>query len=319
MAKYQWYPGHMTKARRMIEEDMRLVDVVIEVLDARIPYASRNPDIDRLSQGKGRVVILNKADLAERSATEAWIRYFAEKSIPAVALDARKSGISSSLSPAIREASAPVREKLRRRGMKERPMRVLIAGIPNVGKSTLINSFAGKAIAKTGNKPGVTKGKQWIRISKEAELLDTPGLLWPRFEDPAVGEHLAMIGAMSDDVVDTETLAVTVLGLLAERRGSVLRGRYAIAEAQSDAEASSPADNGPGRIDPDEAFAAIAKARGCLRKGGEADTEKAAAILIDEFRKGVFGPLTIEFPPKEDAAEGSVGQAEAERQSGQRK
>ena len=198
-------------------------------------------------------------------------------------------------------------------------MRVLIAGIPNVGKSTLINSFAGKAIAKTGNKPGVTKGKQWIRISKEAELLDTPGLLWPRFEDPAVGEHLAMIGAMSDDVVDTETLAVTVLELLAERRGSVLRGRYAIAEAQSDAEASSPADNGPGRIDPDEAFASIAKARGCLRKGGEADTEKAAAILIDEFRKGVFGPLTIEYPPKEDTAELSARQAEAERQSGQRK
>lgn len=309
MANYQWYPGHMTKARRMIEEDMRLVDVVIEVLDARIPYASRNPDIDRLSQGKGRVVILNKADLAERSATEAWIRYFAEKSIPAVALDARKSGISSSLSPAIREASAPVREKLRRRGMKERPMRVLIAGIPNVGKSTLINSFAGKAIAKTGNKPGVTKGKQWIRISKEAELLDTPGLLWPRFEDPAVGEHLAMIGAMSDDVVDTETLAVTVLELLAGRRADALRERYALTGASEETD----------RIDPDDAFTAIARARGCLRKGGEADTEKAAAILIDEFRKGVFGPLTIEFPPKEDAAEDSVGQAEAERQSGQRK
>lgn len=309
MANYQWYPGHMTKARRMIEEDMRLVDVVIEVLDARIPYASRNPDIDRLSQGKGRVVILNKADLAERSATEAWIRYFAEKSIPAVALDARKSGISSSLSPAIREASAPVREKLRRRGMKERPMRVLIAGIPNVGKSTLINSFAGKAIAKTGNKPGVTKGKQWIRISKEAELLDTPGLLWPRFEDPAVGEHLAMIGAMSDDVVDTETLAVTVLELLAGRRADALRERYALTGASEETD----------RIDPDDAFTAIARARGCLRKGGEADTEKAAAILIDEFRKGVFGPLTIEFPPKEDAAEESAGQAEAERQSGQRK
>ena len=309
MANYQWYPGHMTKARRMIEEDMRLVDVVIEVLDARIPYASRNPDIDRLSQGKGRVVILNKADLAERSATEAWIRHFAEKHIPTVALDARKSGISSSLSPAIREASAPVREKLRRRGMKERPMRVLIAGIPNVGKSTLINSFAGKAIAKTGNKPGVTKGKQWIRISKEAELLDTPGLLWPRFEDPAVGEHLAMIGAMSDDVVDTETLAVTVLELLAERRADALRERYALTGASEETD----------RIDPDDAFTAIARARGCLRKGGEADTEKAAAILIDEFRKGVFGPLTIEFPPKEDAAEEPARQAETERQSGQRK
>ena len=279
MANYQWYPGHMTKARRMIEEDMRLVDIVIEVLDARIPNASRNPDIDRLAQGKGRIVILNKADLAERSATEAWVRHFAKQGIQAVAMDARKSGISSALAPAIREASAPVREKLRRRGMKERPMRVLIAGIPNVGKSTLINSFAGKAIAKTGNKPGVTKGKQWIRLSREVELLDTPGILWPKFEDAQIGIKLALIGSIRDEILQTQDLAIWLLEFLCSQYEGTLRRRYEGADEELDAPAL---------------LTQIALLRGCMKKGGEPDTERAASLLLDDFRSGRMGRITLD-------------------------
>lgn len=202
----QWYPGHMTKAKRAMKEDIKLIDLVIELVDARVPLGSRNPDIDELAKGKGRIVLLNKADLADDGCTERWIAWFKEQGIHALRINARSGMGMKQIQPLVQEACKEKIERDRRRGIKNRPVRTMVVGIPNVGKSTFINSFAGKACAKTGNKPGVTKGNQWIRLNKTLELLDTPGILWPKFEDPNVGLCLAFIGSINDEILDKEEL-----------------------------------------------------------------------------------------------------------------
>lgn len=205
----QWYPGHMTKAKRMMQEDIKLIDIVIELLDARVPFASRNPDIDSLANNKFRLVLLNKCDLADEAVTARWEAYFKEKGIMVVTINARDGQGMKAITAKVQEACKEKTERDRRRGIMNRPIRAMIAGIPNVGKSTFINSYARKACTKVGNKPGVTKGKQWIRINKNVELLDTPGILWPKFEDELVGEHLAFIGSINDEILQKQSLPVS--------------------------------------------------------------------------------------------------------------
>lgn len=276
----QWYPGHMTKARRMMQDNIKLVDLVIELVDARVPLSSRNPDIDDLGRNKARLLLLNKADLADEAANEAWSGYFREKGFQVVKLDSRSKAGFKAVRAAIGEACREKTERDRKRGILNRPVRAMVAGIPNVGKSTFINSFAGRACAKTGNKPGVTRGAQWVRLNKQVELLDTPGILWPRFEDPAVGLKLALIGSIREEVLNTEELAMELLRFLNEHYKGLLRERYEIDEEGGAA----------------EQLRDIAEKRGCLRKGGEADTQKAAAILLEEFRSGKLGRITLEMP-----------------------
>ena len=264
----QWYPGHMTKAKRQMQEDIKLIDLIIELVDARVPLSSRNPDIDELGKNKARMILLNKADLADERQNRAWMEYFKEKGIYAVSIDSRNKGSMKAVSAAITEACKEKTERDRRRGIKNRPVRAMVAGIPNVGKSTFINTFAGKACAKTGNKPGVTKGKQWIRLNKSVELLDTPGILWPKFEDQEVGMRLAYIGSIKDDILNIEELALGLIGYLQEFYPAAIRERYNVEE----------------ELKPLDILTAVAKARGCLKKGEELDYEKASRLLLEEFR-----------------------------------
>ncbi|MBQ5952254.1 MAG: ribosome biogenesis GTPase YlqF [Lachnospiraceae bacterium] len=275
----QWYPGHMTKARRAMQEDIKLVDLIIEILDARVPRSSRNPDIAELGKNKFRLIVLNKADLADPAVTAAWETYFQAQGAFVAALDARTRGQMPALLKTVREACREKIERDRRRGILGRPVRAMVAGIPNVGKSTLINSLAGKSVAKTGNKPGVTRGDQWIRLNREVELLDTPGILWPKFGDPQVGRHLAAIGSVRDEILDREELAAEVLRLLREHYPEDLAARFPDLPEQ-----------GP------EALMQIAESRKAVKKGGEPDTEKAAAILLEEFRSGKLGRISLERP-----------------------
>ena len=205
---FQWYPGHMTKAKRMMQENIKLIDIVVELVDARIPYSSKNPDIDELARNKSRLIILNKVDLADPEATAKWEQYYNEKGFFVAKVNSQKGSGVKEVKRLIEEACKEKRERDRKRGILNRPVRAMVAGIPNVGKSTFINSFAGKACAKTGNKPGVTKGKQWIRLSKQVELLDTPGILWPKFEDQMVGLRLALIGSINDEILNTDELCM---------------------------------------------------------------------------------------------------------------
>ena len=278
--QYQWYPGHMTKAKRQMQEDIKLVDLVIELVDARIPISSHNPDIDTLGRQKSRMVLLNKADLADEAKNQAWCDYYKKQGIFAVRLDARNRGGMKDVQSVIQDACREKIERNLKRGIINRPVRAMVAGIPNVGKSTFINSFAGKACAKTGNKPGVTKGKQWIRLNKQVELLDTPGILWPKFENQIIGMHLAYIGSIRDEIVNREELAFELLKELLERYPGLLADRFALSAAQT----------------PLEALEQVAKNRSCLKKGGELDTEKAAAMLLEEFRSGKLGRITMEEP-----------------------
>ncbi len=278
---YQWYPGHMTKARRQMQEDIKLVDLVIELADARIPLSSRNPDIDQLAGGKARVLLLNKADLSSDSANAAWKKYFESKGIFTTTLDARGRQGARKVMPLIAEAGKEKKERDRKRGILNRPLRAMIVGIPNVGKSTFINSFAGKAAAKTGNKPGVTRGKQWIRLNKEVELLDTPGILWPKFEDQQVGKKLALIGSIRDELLDQQELSVYALEFIHAHYAGFIQERYGIEESEQVL----------------EMIEAIAKARGALGKNGEFDFDKAAAYIIDDLRSGRLGKISLEFPP----------------------
>ena len=271
----------MTKAVRQMKEDVRLVDLLIELLDARAPLSSRNPDIDELGAGKLRMVLLNKADMADERTTAAWKSYFAEKGIRAVVLDSRNRGDMKEVKAAIWEVSAAKRERDARRGIKNRPVRAMVVGIPNVGKSTFINSFAGKAVAKTGNKPGVTRGKQWIRLSKDVELLDTPGILWPKFEDQQVGLRLAMMGTVPDTLLPMDELCLELLGFLGERYPAAVPERYGI-----EAEGKTLS----------EQLAAIAMVRGCIGKGEAPDYEKAAKLVFDDFRTGRLGRVSLEEP-----------------------
>ena len=211
---FQWYPGHMTKAKRQMQEDIKLIDLVIELVDARIPLSSRNPDIDELGKQKARLILMNKADLASNEQTGKWSEYFREKGFYVVKLDARSKAGMKAINDVIMEACKEKIERDRRRGIKNRPVRAMVVGIPNVGKSTFINTYAGKACAKTGNKPGVTKGKQWIRLNKNVELLDTPGILWPKFEDQTVGLRLALIGSIKDEILNIDELSLELICIL---------------------------------------------------------------------------------------------------------
>ena len=277
---FQWYPGHMTKAKRMMQEDIKLIDLVIELVDARIPMSSRNPDIDELGKNKARLILLNKSDLAEEKQNDEWAAFFKEKGYSVVKVNSKKGGGIKSIHGVIQEACKEKIERDRKRGILNRPVRAMVVGIPNVGKSTFINALAGKACAKTGNKPGVTKGKQWIRLNKNVELLDTPGILWPKFEDQTVGLRLAFIGSIKDEILNTEELAAEMIQFMKKYYTGVLSEKYAIIESE----------------DPYQCLADIAKSRHCLLKGSELDTEKAASLLIDDFRDGRLGRITLEFP-----------------------
>ena len=284
----QWYPGHMTKAKRAMKEDVKLVDLVIELVDARAPLASRNPDIDSLAAGKGRVILLNKADLASEKANAAWIAYFESQGFQVMKIDARAKATLKQLNALIQEACKEKIERDRRRGILNRPVRAMLGGIPNVGKSTFINSFAGKAAAKTGNKPGVTKGNQWIRLNKQVELLDTPGILWPKFEDQRVGLLLAFLGSINDEILEKDELASELADYLRNITPGLLKERYGIEEDGKK---------------PYELLDEIAAARACLTKGGVNDLTKAARLLLDEFRGGKLGRITLEMPEKKEEAE----------------
>ncbi len=278
---FQWYPGHMTKAKRMMQENIKLIDIVVELLDARVPHSSKNPDIDQLANNKFRLVILNKADLADEEANRQWENYYKEKGFFVLRVNSQKGQGIKNVKGAIMEACKEKMERDRKRGIMNRPIRAMVAGIPNVGKSTFINSFAGKACTKTGNKPGVTKGKQWIKINKDVELLDTPGILWPKFEDQTVGLQLAFIGSIKDEIIQVEELSLNLIKFLQERYPELLRERYSLPEED---------------LTPEQALAHIAEIRFCKKQGGEVDFEKAAAIVMEDFRSGKMGRITLELP-----------------------
>ena len=278
--QFQWYPGHMTKAKRQMQEDIKLIDLVIELVDARIPLSSRNPDIDELGKNKFRLILMNKADLSDEKQNQQWSEYFRKKGYFVVCLDSRSKAGMKTVTNVVMEACREKIERDRKRGILNRPVRAMVVGIPNVGKSTFINSSAGKACAKTGNKPGVTKGKQWIRLNKNVELLDTPGILWPKFEDQTVGLKLALIGAIKDEILNIDELSLELITLIRANYPGVLKERYRLAEEG----------------EPAEVLKQIAENRKCLTKGGELDYSKAAALLIEEFRSGKLGRITMEFP-----------------------
>ena len=275
----QWYPGHMTKAKRQMQEDIKLIDLIIELVDARVPFSSRNPDIDELGKNKARMILLNKSDLADEKQNEAWKNYFTEKGFHVVKVDSRSGAGMKNIQNTILDACKEKIERDRKRGIKNRPIRAMVVGIPNVGKSTFINTFAGKACAKTGNKPGVTKGKQWIRLNKGVELLDTPGILWPKFEDEEVGMRLAFIGSIKDDILNLEELSLVLLAYLKGHYEGAVAGRYGVAEDQ----------------EPLKILEDIARVRGCIRRGDELDYGKVAALLFDDFRSGRLGRITLEW------------------------
>ena len=277
---FQWYPGHMTKARRMMQENIKLIDLIIELVDARIPLSSRNPDIDDMGKNKARLIVLNKADLAEEKRNDEWVEYFKEKGYSAVKVNSKKGGGIKPIQSVIQEACREKTERDRRRGILNRPVRAMVAGIPNVGKSTFINTLAGKACTKTGNKPGVTKGKQWIRLNKSVELLDTPGILWPKFEDQKAALKLAFIGSIKDEILQTEELAAELIKYMEEEYAGAIGEKYSVETTE----------------DSYECLRRIAESRHCLVRGNELDTEKAAALFLDDFRNGRLGRITLENP-----------------------
>lgn len=276
----QWYPGHMTKTKRLIEENIKLVDIVIELLDARAPYSTKNPDIDKLAGNKMRIIILNKADLADEAVTKAWIEWYSAHNVKVVPIIATNG---KGIKEVVKIAEDLLREKIERdkaRGRIYRPIRAMIVGIPNVGKSTFINALVGKSSTKTGDKPGVTRGKQWVKIRKGFELLDMPGILWPKFEDQTVAQHLAFIGSINDNILDNRQLAINLLELgLKEFKGK-LEARYKV-ELPDDGY---------------EAFKTIATKRGLIVAGGELDELRTAQMILDEFRGGKWGHITVEHP-----------------------
>lgn len=278
--QFQWYPGHMTKAKRMMQENIKLIDIVIELVDARIPFGSRNPDIDQLAQNKSRLILLNKTDLADSRKTELWEQYFKEKGFFVGKVNSQKGTGVKAVQGIVMEACKDKIERDRKRGIKNRPIRAMIAGIPNVGKSTFINSLVGKACTKTGNKPGVTKGKQWIKLNKNIELLDTPGILWPKFEDQTVGLHLALIGSIKEEILNREEMAMELIPFLVKEYPGILYGRYQVDEKSNTL----------------KILEQIAENRHCKEKGNQLDYEKAAHILLEEYRNGKLGKITLEVP-----------------------
>ena len=277
---YQWYPGHMTKARRAMQEDIKLIDLIIELVDARIPLSSRNPDIDELGRNKSRLVLMNKSDLADPACNRAWTAWFQEQGIKSLEINAQSGQGMKAIQGGVQEVCREKIERDRKRGILNRPVRAMVVGIPNVGKSTFINSFAGKACTKTGNKPGVTKGKQWIRLNKGLELLDTPGILWPKFEDQSVGMKLAFIGSMNDEIIIMDELAVDLISFLQEWYLPLLKERYGLT----------------GEETPVQVLEAAAERRKCYKKGGEPDLSRAAQLVTDDFRSGRLGRISLERP-----------------------
>jgi ribosome biogenesis GTPase A len=277
----QWFPGHMAKARREAAEKLKLVDIVMELLDARLPLSSRNPMMNEIVQHKPRLVLLNKADLADPKVTDEWVRYFERQGTPALPINAiRGEGLPKAAAEAKR-LFAPKMEQLARKGIRPRATRAMILGIPNVGKSSLINRMAKKTIAKTGDRPGVTQSQQWIKVGKDFELLDTPGILWPKFEDPQVGLRLAATGAIKEDILDLEPVAIFILQLMQERYPGVLEERFGFEALPSD---------------PLVALEEIGRKRGYLRAGNTVDMEMVWKLMIREFRGGQFGRISLERP-----------------------
>ena len=272
----------MTKTRRMMSENISLVDVVVELIDARIPYSSKNPDIDELAKNKRRIIVMNKTDLADPAKTEIWKNWFEQKGFTVILADALKGTGVNKVADAAKILMKDKIEREKARGRLFIPVRAMIVGIPNVGKSTFINKAVGKMTAKTGDKPGVTKGKQWIRIKKDFELLDTPGILWPKFEDEEVGLKLAIIGSINDNILDTETLCTEFINLMMTMNPGYIKKRYNIEFDTID--------------EPHDILEKIAAARGFVKKGGELDCERASKIVLDEFRGGKIGKITLEEP-----------------------
>lgn len=286
MQNIQWFPGHMTKTKRQIQASLKLVDAVAEILDARIPLSSKNPDLQKLIQNKPKVVLLNKCDMANQTATSRWIDYYASQGITAIAVDCKSGKGLNKFAPAVNNVLSERRERLKANGMVNPMLRIMIVGIPNVGKSSFINRVAKQNRAKVEDRPGVTRGNQWYSIAKNIEMLDTPGVLWPKFDDKIVGERLAFTGAVKDQILDTELLAVRLLDFLRSLKPADFIARFKLEDIDLDA------------IDSYELLNVIGKKRGMLISGGEIDTERAAIMLLDEFRSGKLGRITLEMPER---------------------
>lgn len=280
--QFQWYPGHMAKAKKVMQEDIKLIDVIVELVDARVPYSSKNPDIDTLANGKSRVLVMNKYDLADAGITDKWIKYYEDKGYFVTKANSKNGKGVKAVNNVIQKACAKKIERDRKRGIINRPVRAMVAGIPNVGKSTFINSFAGKACTKTGNKPGVTKGKQWIRLNRNVELLDTPGILWPKFEDQKSGLNLAFTGAIKDELYNIYELSILLLEFLDKNYPDIVNMYYKTVTTENGNTA--------------ETLRQIAVCRGCIKSGAMPDTDKAGKLLIDDFRAGKLGTVTLEKP-----------------------
>lgn len=284
MQNIQWFPGHMTKTKRQIQASLKLVDAVAEIIDARIPISSRNPDLAKLIQNKPRIILLNKCDMANQTATKMWIDYFDKQGITAIAVDCKSGRGLNKFAPAVNKVMSERINRLKAKGMVNPMMRIMIVGIPNVGKSSFINKIAKQNRAKVEDRPGVTRGNQWFTIAKNLEMLDTPGVLWPKFNDKIVGEHLAFTGAVKDQILDIELLAVRLLDFLKELKPADFISRFKLDATDID------------NIDSYELLKLIARKRGMLVSGGEVNTERASIMLLDEFRSAKLGRITVEMP-----------------------
>lgn len=284
MQNIQWFPGHMTKTKRKIQSSLKLVDAVAEIIDARIPISSRNPDLAKLIQNKPRVILLNKCDMANQTATKMWIDFFEKQGITAIAVDCKSGKGLNKFAPAVNTVMKEKIDRLKSKGMVNPMIRIMIVGIPNVGKSSFINKIAKQNRAKVEDRPGVTRGNQWYTIAKNLEMLDTPGVLWPKFDDKIVGEHLAFTGAVKDQILDIELLAVRLLDFLRELKPSDFIARFKLEELDLD------------NTDSYDLLQIIGKKRGMLVSGGEVNTERAAIMILDEFRSAKLGRITVEMP-----------------------
>lgn len=284
MQTIQWFPGHMTKTKRQIQSSLKLVDAVAEIIDARIPVSSRNPDLAKLVQNKPRVILLNKCDMANQTATKMWIDYFKKQNLVAIPVDCKSGRGLDKFAPAVNTVMSHKIARLKEKGMVNPTIRIMIVGIPNVGKSSFINKMVKKNRAKVEDRPGVTRGNQWYTIAKNLEMLDTPGVLWPKFDDKTVGEHLAFTGAVKDQILDIELLAVRLLDFIKKLKPADFITRFKLENEDIE------------NIDSYELLKMIGKKRGMLVSDGEIDTERAAIMLLDEFRSAKLGRITVEMP-----------------------